>query len=106
MIAFVRHSLVIYRYRRFWSIKVKRPIVPCHRVREYRHCYGAVDPIGGESFFIVAGNCNTGWMNEFLKSLFQQYKEDYLTLIMDNAVWYKSKTLEIPENIELMWVQK
>lgn len=94
----------INRPRRCWSVKGKRPIVPCHRVREYRYCYGAVEPIGGESFFIVAGNCNTDWINEFLRRLSQQYKDDYLILIMDNAVWHKSKTLEIPENIELMFI--
>ncbi|RBR30129.1 transposase [Enterococcus cecorum] len=90
----------INRPRRCWSVKGKRPIVPCHRVREYRYCYGAVDPIGSESFFIEAGIYNTDWMNKFLRRLSQQYKDDYLILIMDNAVWHKSKTLEIPENIE------
>lgn len=43
-------------------------------------------------------------MNEFLKRLSQAFKEDYLILIMDNAVWHKSKTLNIPENIELMFI--
>ena len=90
----------INRPRRCWSVKGKRPIVPCHRVREYRYCYEAVDPICGDSFFIVAGNCNTDWMNEFLQRLSQQYKDDYIILIMDNAVWHKSKTLESPKNIE------
>ncbi len=43
-------------------------------------------------------------MNEFLQRLSQQYKDDYIILIVDNAVWHKSKTLEIPENIELMFI--
>ena len=43
-------------------------------------------------------------MNEFLKRLSREFKEDYLILIMDNAVWHKSKTLNIPENIELMFI--
>ena len=43
-------------------------------------------------------------MNEFLKRLSQAFKEYYLILIMDNAVWHKSKTLNIPENIELMFI--
>ena len=88
----------INRPRRCWSLKGNRPVVHCHRVREYRYCYGAVDPVCGDSFFIVTGNCNTDWMNEFLQRLSQQYKDDYIILIMDNAVWHKSKTLVITEN--------
>ncbi|WP_338151959.1 IS630 family transposase [Enterococcus cecorum] len=55
-------------------------------------------------FLYCSGNCNTEWMNEFLKRLSREFKEDYLILIMDNAVWHKSKTLNIPENIELMFI--
>lgn len=35
-------------------------------------------------------------MTEFLRI----YPDDYIILIMDNAVWHKSQNLDIPENIE------
>lgn len=50
-------------------------------------------------FFMIAGGCNTDWMNEFLRQLSLAYPNDYILLVMDNAIWHKSKTLEKPSNI-------
>ena len=36
-----------------WSQKGFRPCVLCHHIREYRYAYGAVEPLTGESFFLV-----------------------------------------------------
>ncbi|VJJ26733.1 transposase family protein [Streptococcus pneumoniae] len=38
-------------------------------------------------------------MNSFLEELSQAYPDDYLLLVMDNAIWHKSSTLKIPTNI-------
>jgi len=74
-------------------------------MREYRYCYGAVDAQTGDSFFLIAGGCNTEWMNEFLRQVSQAYPDDYILLVMDNAIWHKSSTLEIPSsNIELAFI--
>ncbi|MBF0806931.1 MULTISPECIES: transposase, partial [unclassified Streptococcus] len=81
-----------------WSKKGCRPQVASHHIREYRYCYGAVDAHTGDSFFIIAGGCNTAWMNEFLRQLSEAYPNDYIILVMDNAVWHKSQTLDIPSN--------
>ncbi|CTJ39662.1 DDE_3 domain protein, partial [Streptococcus pneumoniae] len=53
-------------------------------------------PHTGESFFLIAGGCNTEWMNVFLEELSQAYPDDYFLLVMDNAIWHKSSTLKIP----------
>lgn len=82
-----------------WSPKGQRAQVFSHHIREFRYCYGAVDAHSGDSFFLIAGGCNTDWMNEFLKQLAQAYPYDYILLVMDNAMWHKSKQLEIPSNI-------
>lgn len=82
-----------------WTPKGVRPHVHSHYIREYRYCYGAVDAHTGESFFIIAGGCNTDWRNVFLKQLSEAYPDDYILLVMDNAVWHKSSTLEKPHNI-------
>ncbi|EHD49821.1 glycyl-tRNA synthetase subunit alpha [Streptococcus pneumoniae 6901-05] len=34
-------------------------------------------PHTGESFFLIAGGCNTEWMNVFLEELSQAYPDDY-----------------------------
>lgn len=81
-----------------WAPKGVRPQVHSHYIREYRYCYGAVDAHTGESFFIIAGGCHTEWMNAFLKQSSEAYPHDYILLVMDNAVWHKSRTLEKPAN--------
>lgn len=87
-----------------WSPKGNRPQVASHHIREYRYCYGAVDAKTDDSFFIIAGGCNSDWMNEFLRQLSDAYPDDYIILVMDNAVWHKSQTLNIPENIEFTFI--
>ncbi|CJC40904.1 degenerate transposase [Streptococcus pneumoniae] len=82
-----------------WSPIGVGPHVHSHYIREFHYCYGAVDAYTGESFFLIAGRCNTEWMNAFLEELSQAYPDDYLLLVMDNAIWHKSSTLKIPTNI-------
>ncbi|CJQ23276.1 transposase family protein [Streptococcus pneumoniae] len=50
-----------------WSPIGVGPHVHSHYIREFRYCYGAVDAHTGESFFLIAGRCNTEWMNAFLE---------------------------------------
>ena len=68
------------------------------------HAYGAVDPIDGEKFFLILPNCDTECMNIFLRELSAAYPKDYILLLLDNAVWHKSKTLRIPDNIRLFYL--
>ena len=87
-----------------WAPQGIRPSIPSHYMREYRYCYGAVDAQTGDSFFLIAGGCNTEWTNEFLRQVSQAYPDDYMLLVMDNAIWHKSTTLEIPSNVELAFI--
>ena len=59
-----------------WCPKGIRPSVPCHHIREYRYAYGAVEPITGESCFLIMPYCNTVCMNLFLRHLAMQYPDD------------------------------
>ena len=47
---------------------------------------------------------NTEWMNAFLEELSQVYPDDYLLLVIDNAIWHKSSTLKIPTNIGFTFI--
>ena len=87
-----------------WCPHGIRPVVPRHRVREYVYAYGAVDPIYGDVYYIIAPKCNTAWTHEFLKVLSEKYKEDYILLCTDNAGWHKSKSLKISENIRIHYL--
>jgi putative transposase len=87
-----------------WCYKGHRPTVPCHHIREYRYAYGAVEPLSGESFFLVMPYCNTDCMNAFMRELSYAYPNDLILLCTDRATWHRSKGLHIPENIELFFL--
>ena len=86
-----------------WCPKGKRPSVPCHHIREYRYAFGAVEPLTGENFFLVMPYCNTDCTNVFLSELSMQYPDDIILLVCDGAGWHRSKTLEVPKNIQLQF---
>lgn len=87
-----------------WCEKGVRPSVPCHHIREYRYAYGVVEPLTGESFFLVMPYCNTNCMNIFLKDLSEKYPNDKIVLVCDGAAWHKAKALIIPNNIHLIFI--
>ena len=87
-----------------WCFPGIRPSVPCHHIREYRYAYGAVEPLTGESFFLVLPYSDTKCMNVFLKSLSETYQNDRIILVCDRATWHRSKTLIIPKNIRLIFL--
>lgn len=81
-----------------------RPSVPCHHIREYRYVYGAVEPLTGESCFLVMPYCNTACMNIFLEELSKQYPDDIILLCCDGAAWHKANAPSIPDNIRLFFI--
>jgi len=87
-----------------WCFKGLRPTVPCHHIREYRYAYGAVEPLTGESCFLIMPYSNTDCMNVFLSHLSSQYPNDKIILVCDGATWHRSKTLVVPENICLLFL--
>ena len=87
-----------------WAPEGIRPVVPCQMVREHVQVYGAVDPISGDDFFVIAPICNTAWTNEFLSELSKHLGIDYVLLCLDQASWHKSKDLTIPDNIRLFYI--
>ncbi len=82
----------------------KRPAVPCHHIREYRYVFGAVDPVSGDSSFLVMPWCNTVCMNIFLENLSKEYAQEEILLVCDGASWHKSGTLVIPANVHLIHI--
>lgn len=87
-----------------WCRKGIRPSVPCHHIREYRYVYGAVEPLTGDSSFLILPYCNTNCMNIFLEYLSTSYPDDYIVLVCDGASWHKSGSLKSFPNIELMFI--
>lgn len=84
-----------------WCGEGIRPVIPCHRIREYMYAFGAIEPLDGKMFSLVLPKCNTDCMNIFLDLLSKDCPNDYILLGVDNASWHKSQTLVVPQNIEL-----
>lgn len=78
-----------------WCPKRDRPSVPCYHIREYRYVYVAVEPLTGESCFLVMPYCNTSCMNIFLEELSKKYPNDIILLCCDGAAWHKSNALHV-----------
>ena len=87
-----------------WCHSGIRPVVPCHHIREYRYAYGAIEPLTGESFFLVLPYSNTECMNTYLSHLSKKFSEDQILLVCDGAGWHKANALNIPDNIELFFL--
>lgn len=87
-----------------WCKKGIRPSIPCHHIREYRYAYGAVEPLSGESCFLVLPYCNTVCMNIFLEELAKQFPDDIILLCCDGAAWHKADSLRVPGNIRLFFI--
>lgn len=87
-----------------WCRKGIRPSVPCHHIREYRYVYGAVEPLTGDSFFLVMPYCNTACMNVVFEQLSKKYPNDYILLVCDGAAWHKSNQLVQFHNIEILFI--
>lgn len=87
-----------------WCKKGTRPTTPCHHIREYRYAYGAVEPLTGESTFLIMPYCNTYCMNIFLEELSNTYPNDEIILVCDGAAWHKSKMLKDFKNIKIIFI--
>jgi hypothetical protein len=82
----------------------ERPIVAKQLVRQFKHLFGAVDPLSGDSCFRIFSHCDTVCMNVYLQELSNDFKDDYILLACDCAGWHKSKELIIPNNIEIIHI--
>lgn len=90
--------------RKCWAPARHRPEVPSHHIREMRYAFGAVSPHNGEHYFLVMPRCDTACMNLFLAELSANYPKNFIVLLCDNAIWHRSKSLKVPENIRIEYI--
>jgi transposase len=86
---------------RCWAPQGVRPEVAKQQIREYIYAYGAVDPVSGESEFLILPNMETVCMNIFLRELANKYPGERIVLFCDQASSHISKDLKVPRNIAL-----
>ena len=86
-----------------WAPKGSRPTAVKQTRYEWVYLYAAVEPATGESVALLAPNVNTGTFNVFLTMLAAEVKPDeHVVLIMDQAGWHRSRTLELPKCVTVL----
>jgi len=86
------------RPRSCWCKKKVRPHVPCAHIREYRHAFGAIEPLTGNKFFAISHKCDTIRMYFFLKTISLAFPDDIIVLVCDGASWHKNPEI-VPHNM-------
>lgn len=94
----------INNIQRCWCPHRARAKVGKQFVREYVYAYTAVCPQNGDNFSLVMPDANTESMNIFLSEFSGEYKNNRIILATDRAGWHRSKELNIPDNICLLFI--
>lgn len=85
-----------------WAPKGVRPVVSCQLVREFIYVYWAVSPTDGASTCLIMPDVNAQTMSLFLKTVAQDYPNDFILMVLDGAGWHRAKDLCVPETIRLI----
>lgn len=98
-----RFGLITVQRRRITRKGVK-PLGVFQQKFESFYLYGAVEVSTGESFFQEADKCNSETFGDYLKDLSQAFPDSLNLLLEDNGRHHTAKTLEIPENVRLIFL--
>lgn len=88
---------------RIWAPRGTRP----RKVKQgqfiYSYIYGSACPKTGNSFGLILPSTNTVSMQTYLDGLSKHIQKGrHVALIVDNAGWHTSKSLNVPDNITLV----
>jgi len=86
-----------------WSPIAERPRVPHQMVREYIYAYSAVAPSIGEITSLILPDANAYCMGLFLEHVSEEFKDYFIVMQVDQAIWHKTNKLIIPSNIRLLY---
>lgn len=90
--------------RSCWAPAPHRPVVNLALVREFKYEYVAVSPWDGCLDYMTAEQMNTESMSCFLKQVSKAHPDEFNLMVVDGASSHKSKDLDIPENIALVFL--
>ncbi|MBM3158130.1 MAG: IS630 family transposase [Chloroflexi bacterium] len=90
--------------RACWAPAPLRPMVGLALVREFRYEYAAISPWSGDLDYMTSEKMNTKNMSQFLKQIAEKHEQDFTVMVLDGAPSHRSKELEIPENVALVFL--
>jgi len=68
------------------------------------YAYSGVNPVSGEDFSLLLPYVNTECLNLFLSEMSENLKNQEIILVMDGASWHKSVGLNVPWNIQIVYL--
>ena len=90
--------------RRRISLPGIKPIAKVEEKYESVYLYGAADPRTGSSFFLEFSDLTADCFQLFLDQFSEAFPESLNLLVLDNGRFHHAKSLEIPENIVLLFL--
>ena len=88
---------------RRWAKRGSRPSAPNDQRTRSAYIFGAICPARGVGAALVLPKCNTAAMTLHLKEIAAAVEPGaHAIVIVDQAGWHFSNTLEVPDNITLM----
>ena len=86
---------------RCWARKGVRISCPVNPNYQNFFVYSSVSPITGEAFTLFLPRVNTEMMNLYLTEMSAAFPDKKIMIVLDQAGWHKSKSLNVPDNFFL-----
>ena len=90
--------------RRAITIAGVKPVGAYQHRFIYRYCYGLVEPLSGDKFFVTAPQVNTLFFEFLLQEFSRHEPKVYKIIFLDKAGYHKAKHLQLPQNIRLVYL--
>lgn len=98
-----RYGLLAAARRRITQRGIK-PVAEIDYKYEAVYLYGAVEPVTGERFFLEFSHLTSDCFQCFINKFSEMFRESLNLLVLDNGRFHHAKSLEIPENIVLLFL--
>ena len=86
------------------AAKGVKPVCPFQQVFQSLYLFGAFSAITGDHFMLEMPNCNAACFQAFLDEFSKQNCDEFKVMVLDNGAFHKTKSLNIPENIALIFL--
>ncbi len=90
--------------RRAITRKGVKPVGPYQHRFIYRYCYGLIEPLSGDKFFVTAPQVNTLFFEFMLQEFSRHEPQVYKIIFLDKAGYHRAKDLQVPTNIRLVYL--
>lgn len=90
--------------RRCLTARGVKPLLPYQHQFKNFYLFGGYSPLNGDHYTLELPYCNTDCFQEYLKGFSAYRQEEFKILILDNGAFHKSRRLQVPSNIALLFL--